>query len=297
MAGSGTESLLRRFPLIAYFTIAYLTTWILLVPLALAARGVVAWHLPAAWHASGALGPVFAAYLVTRADGGTPAVRAWLSGLSRWRVHPGWWLFALGSPLALYVASVGLVRLAGGPWPDLARLSLPAYANRAWLVDLLFVGTFAYGFGEEPGWRGFALPRLERRLGPLGATLVLTPLWAIWHWPAFFYRPSYQGGMPTVVGFLFGLLAGAIVLTFLYDGTRGSVLLVAVWHALINIALQVAAVVSQPVVATMNVLIALGAVGIAIHWIRRRRPAAPLETGTDSALSGERATEPLVPTS
>lgn len=275
MPAPSPGSWLRRFPLTAYFAIAYLVTWTLLMPLALSARGVLTARVPPEWHALGALGPLTAAFLVTRAAGGGPAVRAWLSGFARWRTHPAWWLLAVGSPFALFAVSAVLVRLAGGDWPDLARLRLPAYANRSWLVDLLFVGTLAYGFGEEPGWRGFALPRLELRSGPLGATLILTPLWAIWHWPAFLYRPAYQGGLPTVVGFLFGLLAGAIVLTFLYDGTRGSLLLVALWHVLINVTMEVASVVSQPVVATMNVLVAVAAVGIAIGWLRMGRCRAP----------------------
>jgi membrane protease YdiL (CAAX protease family) len=277
MPTSSPGSLLRRFPLTAYFAIAYLVTWALLLPLALSARGVLAAHIPPEWHALGALGPLTAAFLVTRAGGGAPAVRAWLSGFMRWRTHPGWWLLAVGSPFALFAVSAVLVWLAGGAWPDLARLGLPAYANRSWLTDLLFVGTLAYGIGEEPGWRGFALPRLERRAGPLGATLILTPLWAIWHWPAFLYRAGYQGGLPTVIGFVFGLLAGAIVLTFLYDGTRGSLLLVALWHVLINVTMEIASVVSQPVVATMNVLVAVAAVGIAIGWLRLGRRRAPAD--------------------
>lgn len=273
MADTPAGSLLRRHPLFAYFAIAYLITWTLLLPLALAARGVIALRLPPALHALGALGPLLAAFVVVRALGGRAAVKDWLSGCVKWRVAPVWWLLAIGSPLILFAVSTLGVRLAGGPWPDFQRLSLPGYANAQWLLDVLFVGTFAYGLGEEPGWRGFALPRLEARHGPLLGTLILTPFWALWHWPAFLYRATYQGGAPTVVGFLFGLLAGAIVLTFLYDGSGRSLLLVILFHALINIAIQIAAVVSTPVVAVMNVLIAVGAVAIATWWLRGGRHA------------------------
>ena len=84
---------------------------------------------------------------------------------------------------------------------------------------LLVLDTVAYRIGEEPGWRGLALPRLEVRHGPLTATLILTPLWALWHLRALFYRyrAGYQGGLPAIVGFVFALPVGAIVLTFLYD--------------------------------------------------------------------------------
>ena len=265
------RSWIQRRPLVAYFGLAYVVTWSFLAPLALASRGVGRWSLPSAWHALGALGPFTAALIVTAVLGGRPAVRRWLAGFAHWRIGMRWWLVAAVSPFALFVVSAALVRLGGAPWPDFATLASPAYANPTWLLDVLFVGTVAYGVGEEPGWRGFALPRLERRHGPLAATLILVPLWALWHAPAFFYRPSYQGGLPTVIGFLFGLLAGAIVLTFLYDGTRGSILAVVVFHILINIVMQVASVVSQPVVAVMNVLIAVVAVAIVVFWIVRTR--------------------------
>lgn len=269
------RDLVRRWPLAAYFALAYLITWSLLAPLALAARGESAFRVPAAWHALGALGPFAAALVVTWTVGGSPAVRDWLRGFARWRVGARWWLLAVASPFALFVVAALLVHAGGVPWPDFARLARPPYASAAWLSDVLFVGTVAYGLGEEPGWRGFALPRLEARYGPLVGTLILTPIWAGWHFPAFFYRASYQGGLPTVVGFLFGLLAGAIVLTFLYDGTRGSLLLVVLFHVLINVAMQVAAVLSASVVAAMSVLTAIGAIAIAAYWIARsrRRPS------------------------
>lgn len=287
MPAPGADSPFRQFPLIAYFALAYGITWALLLPLALSSAGLLPVWLPPEWHALGALGPLTAALLVTRAEGGLPAVRRWLESLVRRRVAARWWFIATLSPVVLFVAAAVLVRVSGGDWPDFGRLALAEYANRAWLLDLLFVGTFAYGIGEEPGWRGFVLPRLERRHGPLVATVILTPFWALWHLPAFFYRPSYQGGLPTIVGFVFGLLAGAIVLTFLYDAAHGSVLPVIFWHALINIAMQLAAVTSQPVVATMNVLLAIAAAGIAVWWTwRGRRISAGGAESVPVAASG-----------
>lgn len=262
---------LQRHPVAAYLAITYLVTWAFLLPLGLAAIGIIALRLPPEWHALGALGPFLGALAVTHAVGGHAAVQTWLRGFTRWRVGARWWLLAAASPFIAFAVSALLVRATGGGWPDFSRLARPEYANRTWLLDVLFVGTLAYGLGEEPGWRGFLLPRLQQRYSPLLATLLLTPLWALFHWPAFLYRPTYQGGLATVIGFLFGLCAGAIVLTFLWNGTRGSLLLVALWHTLINIALQIAAIVSVPVLAVMNVFIFAGAVVIIAHWQSRRR--------------------------
>jgi membrane protease YdiL (CAAX protease family) len=264
---------IRRRPLVAYFGLAYFITWSALVPLAISTRS--AHPLPAWWHALGSLGPIAAALIVSAVSGGRPAIHASLAGFKRWRIGMRWWLFAV-SPLPLIVVSIVLVGAGGGSWPDFGILSSPRFANAAWVVDVLFVGTLAYGLGEEPGWRGFALPRLERRFGALVGTLVLVPVWALWHLPAFFYRPGYQGGLPTAIGFLFGLLAGAIVLTFLYDGSRGSLPAVITFHVLINIVFQVAGVVSEAAVAVANVIVALAATAIVVRWILQRRRARPI---------------------
>ena len=197
------------------------------------------------------------------------------------RVIRRWLLGALG-PVALFGLAALLVHLGGAMWSDFARLASPPYASRASLVDLLVLDTVAYRIGEEPGWRGLALPRLEVRHGPLTATLILTPLWALWHLRALFYRcrAGYQGGLPAIVGFVFALPVGAIVLTFLYDGTRGSVLLIIV----VNVTMQVAAVISPPAVVAMSVLTALAALAITVHWIAgvaipRRAAAREFTTG------------------
>lgn len=87
-----------------------------------------------------------------------------------------------------------------------------------------------FGIGEETGWRGFALPRLQRGRSALSATIILWVFWALWHLPLFFY--SYEASI--LPGFLIGLLAGAITLTWLYNSTSGTILLVALWHGTFN---------------------------------------------------------------
>lgn len=105
-----------------------------------------------------------------------------------------------------------------------------------WLTVILLI------FGEETGWRGFALPLLHRRYGALTAALLLTPIWAVWHVPFFFTVRTYRN-FPAAgyVGFVFGLACGSIVLTWLYNRTGGSVLACAVWHGVYNLATGTAA--------------------------------------------------------
>jgi uncharacterized protein len=130
-----------------------------------------------------------------------------------WRVSPRYYLYALGLPIVLLaIVNVELALL--GESLDLAALPgrLPGYA-----ATLVFVAFLGGGF-EEPGWRGFALPRLQRRHSPLVATLLLGLLWGLWHTPL--YGP---------LGFVLPLVL-AFYYTWLYNRT-GSVLLCILLHA------------------------------------------------------------------
>jgi membrane protease YdiL (CAAX protease family) len=97
-------------------------------------------------------------------------------------------------------------------------------------AELIFLGGIIRGIGEEPGWRGFALPVLRGRHGPLVASLLLWPVWTCWHLPAFLMRPEFALG--AWIGFSVGILAATAWSTLLYDRTR-SVLMIAIWHGLI----------------------------------------------------------------
>jgi membrane protease YdiL (CAAX protease family) len=107
------------------------------------------------------------------------------------------------------------------------------------------------GFGEEVGWRGFALPFLQRRFDALVSALLLTPIWALWHLPFFFTVATYRDFPPAeYVGFVFGLACGSIILTWLYNGTSGSILACAIWHGVYN--LETATVAASGMIAAVT---------------------------------------------
>ena len=93
-------------------------------------------------------------------------------------------------------------------------------------IGALLVWFLTFGPGEETGWRGFALPRLQKGRSALAATVVLWVFWALWHLPLFFYLYD----VTVIVGLFLGLLAGAITFTWLYNSTGGSILMTAGWH-------------------------------------------------------------------
>ncbi len=143
--------------------------------------------------------------------------------------------FAVLSPLGLFVLAAAAMRLLQGTWPDLHLLGEVNYLpDLGWGVLPLWLLTF--GFGEEIGWRGFALPRLQKTMSVSKATLVLGLFWILWHVPAFFYHETYLGmGWVVIPGMIFGVLCGAVLFTWLYNGTGGSVLMVAIWHGLFDL--------------------------------------------------------------
>jgi membrane protease YdiL (CAAX protease family) len=119
-----------------------------------------------------------------------------------------------------------------------------------------------YGFGEEGGWRGYALPRLQSRHTAMLATLILTLFWLGWHIPSFFYRYELSGGM--LLGFILGLFAGSIVLTFLFNYTKGSLLAVSLWHFTFNMVSMIGT--EAVLAATMSTIIMIVAVFLAIKY-------------------------------
>src|ERR1700712_5737404 len=223
--------------LLAYVLLAYGFSWLWLLPLVV--TGLVV-QQGQGWptHFPALIGPMVAAILVAARTG---TLRRLLRSMVRVRVPWRWWAWAL-SPLVLL--AIGLVtEMATGaqlPQPaDFAQMSgLPSAIGVGGVLVLVLV----MGFGEETGWRGFALPLLQRRFSPLTAMLVLAVIWAGWHLPMFLVVNSFRGfSVGTSVGWLLGLTAGSIVLGWLYNRSGGSVALVAVWHAGFNMVSATAA--------------------------------------------------------
>jgi len=240
----------RRHPLLSFFVLAYGLSWAYWIPLALA--GVRIAPGSSTTHVPGLLGPAIAAFIITGVTEGRAGVAAFAKRLvliSR----PAWRFFIYSlSPLmflGLAVVVAIVMRAPLPPWREFAiysglpPLGLPAIS----LLVLLF-----NGFGEETGWRGFALEPLQRRFGPVGGTLVLAGLWAGWHAPTFFVVETYRTmTVPMIMGgFGLGICAGAIVLSRIVQRTDGSVLAAALWHALYNMTSATAA--SRGVIAAVT---------------------------------------------
>ena len=257
--------------LIAFFVLAYGLSWAVEIPLALRAQGLISAPIPWWLHYVAAYGPLLAAVIVTGITSGRDGLRELGGRVFKWRVRPGWWLVAF-APLLLYALLAVVLRFIPGQSTSVAALGqidfLPNLGAGALLVWLL-----TFGLGEETGWRGYALPRLQQGRSALSATVILWVLWALWHLPLFFYL--YDATI--IAGFLLGLLAGAITFTWLYNSTGGSVLLVAVWHAAFNFVTGcvtcktgVEAAVVSTVVMVWAVVVVLWLKPARLTWVRKQ---------------------------
>ncbi|HEX9166312.1 MAG TPA: CPBP family intramembrane glutamic endopeptidase [Gemmatimonadales bacterium] len=216
---------MKRHPALCLGLLAMALGAALLAP---AATGLV----PPAMMQLAALSASAAGLILAAIEGGRSAVRVLLGRALIWRVGLQWWLFALFFPILPSVATVYLAGAAGRHTVDWSQLP-PAYTA---LPALVFLIVFA-GLGEEFGWRGFAVPRLQSRHSALTTSLIIGGFHSLWHLPLFFVKGEMYHTLGLQVGYLpaflgYGLLvtALAVQLTWIFNNTGGSVLLAAVYH-------------------------------------------------------------------
>jgi membrane protease YdiL (CAAX protease family) len=268
-------SWVERNDLTLYFGLAYLLSWSVFVPIALSANGLIPVHIPLAFHYLGSFGPMAAALIVIGLTGGRGGIYRLLRRIIQWRVEIRYYAFAVLGPVSLFILAVILNRLFTGAWPDLSLLGEADYLPYLGPLSVLGLWLLTYGLGEETGWRGYALPRLQQTRPATTATLILAVLWAFWHTPAFFYRDTYtEMGILSFPMFLVSIIFAAMVFTWLYNSTRGSLLLVILFHAIFNW-LSVSEAGGQFVAILMSVPM----IGWALYVVRRYGPenASPLE--------------------
>ena len=226
----------RRRGLVAYFVLTYAISWAIEIPIALSLRGIIPITIPMPIHYLASFGPFCAALIVAAVIEGAPGIRSLFSGLGKWRVGVGYASFAVLVPIALFAVAVVATRLMRGAWPDLGLLADVDYLPGIGIVPALILWLLTFGFGEELGWRGYALPRLQASRSAYASALLLGVIWSGWHLPAFFYRDTYMAmglllGIPMLV---FSVCVASVIITWLYNGTRGSLLMVALFHALFD---------------------------------------------------------------
>ena len=226
---------IKAHPLITYFTLAYAISWIIVLPLIASVQGFIDIPVPFALHYVNDYGPLLAAIVTTRITDGAKGPRELFQRIVRWRSGLVWVVVAALSPLVVFGIAAAIVVLAmGETTPDLSLLGelpyLPYLGLGGWIFWMLTVG-----LGEESGWRGYALPKLQANMSALSATLIVTLFWVGWHLPRFFYFDGFlDQGFSVLPLFALQQVAMAILLTWLYNSGRGSILAAALFHSGFN---------------------------------------------------------------
>ena len=204
---------IKRHPQVTFWGIAYVTFF-------------VAYYLyvlyPSELWLFAIWGVFLGGALVTGIADGRAGLKTYFSRIVRWRVGLKWYMVVLFLPLVMRLAAFGLNILSGATLS--ANIQSPTWPDL--IIEALIV-FFIIGLGEEPGFRGFALPRLMVGRSALAASLILGVLHSVWHLPMF-----VTGDIPPT-NFLI-IMSGAILITWIFNHTRGSVLMIMLLHASLN---------------------------------------------------------------
>jgi membrane protease YdiL (CAAX protease family) len=209
---SSTVSWVRQHRLTCFFVLAYLVSW-------------TPWAFDLAGSSLGTSffpgGPLVAALLVIAVADGRQGFRELGSRLVRWRVGWVWYVVALGLPVLMVLVTGVLTWWTGAPAPDLSAV---VWTDVVLVLAVRLVNPTDSALGEEPGFRGYALPHLQHRLSPLAAAGVLGVLTAGWHVPLVVLGDLGWIGLPStvVIAFLY---------VWLFNRTGGSLLMTVLFHA------------------------------------------------------------------
>jgi membrane protease YdiL (CAAX protease family) len=221
------KSWIRAHSLISFFCLTFLIMYTVQFAAIYLGRSADVQHWSLVWFLS-IFSPTFSACIISWVIGGWTEVQRLLSGYVRWNVGLRWYLatlFLFGGPLIIGIIYVALGNPVPGPDPQLTFLGV---------AGQLFFNLFSGPIAEEGGWRGFALARLQEKFNALVSSIILGTIWASWHIPMFFMPGSDQASIPFSL-YLILNIAFATYITWLYNNTRGSLLITILAHFCINI--------------------------------------------------------------
>ncbi len=286
-ASKSLRQVMRKHPVFFFFLLAYAISWIFLIAEVLSVWGFLPDYSQSCsptgvscqiivLNVLFSFGPTLAAIIMTSLVEGKAGIFRLRQRIRQWHAAWPWYLFVLGGIPALIMLGIIVQPGALASFQGFPPLLLVTYA--ATFVTVWFGGG---PLGEEIGWRGFALPRLQPRYGPLWGTLLLGVFWCFWHLPQFL--TPYQGGGPGTglatfltdfsMFFLF-IMALAIILTWVFNHTQGSIFVAIAMHAGVNTPVLVLLPLFPAVVYTgrlLAFLIGLGVSALLIVILTRGR--------------------------
>ncbi len=226
-----TTEFLKRHSLVIGILLMFALTW----PIDLSNSGILPIQFPFIVYLFLGWGFVFASLLMTGLTLGKSGVIALLKRYAQWRVGWKWYVAALLIPTGLIALGVYINAALTGVAPDFSTVMAYKIFGKAAYLPLFILPFFLVDLisnGEEIGWRGYVLPRLQAKYSALTSTLILGVIWGFWHLPKFL---SHWNTV-TFAWFMVHTISVAVLYTWLYNGTKGSLLLVSLFHAASNTA-------------------------------------------------------------
>ena len=219
--------LIKQKPLLSFFLLTFLISWAVSFPVVF----IPAW--PEILLFSMSFVPAIAAIIIVSITGKKPAVLTLLQSLKQWRVAWYWYLIVFFGPAVTMLVTIFVFQTIG-MLPNGASFPL---SNLSWNHLFFLVGILFYQivivWGEELGWRGYALPALQKKIHPILAAVVLGVIWGIWHLPYFFIPGSQHENM-SLIFFIVSTVGYSLIYTWIFNGSKGSTLIMSLFHAANN---------------------------------------------------------------
>jgi CAAX protease family protein len=273
-----TIARIRQHEVAAFVALTFAISWAIWSLMALAGLSIAS-PLGAVLNVIGIAGPSIAALILAVVLGGGE-LRRLIDGFSASRISPRWAVVAVALPLLMVAIAIAVsVAALGGSLPVLSAVVLGVLVVE--FVRVVFLGG---PLGEELGWRGFALPRLQLRHRAFEASLLLGLIWGLWHIPMYFVPGTGQfetisnGTSPAfaIGAFVVWTMGLSVLFTWLFNETRGSLVVVILFHASVNLGSFVPAVVGSTGAASMlyALITWIVALAVAARYGRSRVTAA-----------------------
>lgn len=226
------KSLIKKRPLVFFTIVTMLFSWGFRVPLGLKALGIIHVDVPRIFQFIGDLGPMIGAIITIILTDGVGKLKEMLKKGMAVKNRIGWLIIAAIFPFLVFfagylgdyygnngVSSIDLSLL--GKWEE---VPLSPIATAIFLF-------FFIGVGEEVGWRGYMLPKLQEKYSSIASIFISGVIWVIWHLPHFMYDENYSSWGPSrIISWIVFVFVMSIILTWLYNRTNGSILVAIIFH-------------------------------------------------------------------
>ncbi|QAA32401.1 CPBP family intramembrane glutamic endopeptidase [Clostridium manihotivorum] len=223
----------NKLQMILYVFVTYLFSWIIWGIIYASDRNIISYDIyknyVGVFFAIGAFMPTIMAIIFTGFFYGTDGVKNLLKKGIIWRINPLYYIFILFYVVSSFFVPLWFCNITGSSYNFDISMNFNSVLLNFFLVLLL-----GGPLGEEFGWRGFALTKLQNKLNPIYSSIILGVIWSCWHLPLFFIQGTPQYGIPFSL-FIISVMCLSLVFTWIYNRTHGSVLMTILLHTLYNI--------------------------------------------------------------